>query len=225
MFQMILGVSAILAGPVLAQCSRPMLQQAADQYLATVSTGTMKVAVSDAIAYSENFNTTDFKTGIHSKPIKVASNRTLLDTTACATYTELIAPDNTPPYVIGTQIRYTDGKANKMEVLVSSTGDWFFNATATLKWALQEDRSVIPQEKQDKREVIQAAADAYLDSFDKPGPVPAMNPCERLEGSAHVTPNCLSGIRSNGGKMLNKRYVIDEAVGTVDVFMSFREKS
>jgi hypothetical protein len=221
----ILGIPVVLAGPVVAQCSRPMLQQAADQYLATVVSGTMKVALSDAVAYSENFNTTAIKTGIHSKPIKVAKNRTLLDTTTCSTYTELIAPDNTPPYVIGTQIRYIDGKANKIEVLVSTTGDWFFNATTTLQWASQEDRSIIPEAKQDTRTVILAAADAYLNSFDKPGNVPFMNPCERLEGSFHVAPDCGRGIRSNGGKMLNKRYVIDEAVGTVDVFMNFRETS
>jgi len=225
MLQIILGISALLASPVAAQCSRPMLQQAADQYLATVTSGAMKVVLSDAVDYSENFNMTDIKTGIHSKPINVALNTSLLDTVACATYTKIIAPDNTPPYVIGTQIRYTNGKANKIEVLASTTGDWFFNATTTLKWASQEDRSAIPEAKRDTRTVLQAAADAYLDSFDKPGNVPSMNPCERLEGSAHVAPDCLRGIRSNGGKMLNKRYVIDETFGTVDVFMNFRERS
>jgi hypothetical protein len=215
----------VFVGSVTSQCSRQTLQQATDQYLATVVSGANELPFSDAATYSENFNITDFKTGIHFKPIRVASNRTLLDTTACATYTELIAPDNTPPYVIGTQIRYTGNKVTKMEVLFSTTGDWFFDAKATLKWASQEDRSIIPEAKRDARSVIQAAADAYLDSFDKPGNVPSMSPCERLEGSFHVAPDCLRGIRSNGGKMLNKRYVIDEAVGTVDVFMNFRESA
>jgi hypothetical protein len=225
MLQTLFGASILLVGPVVAQCSRPSLQQAADQYLATVLSGTPKLTLSDAVAYSENFNASNIATGIHSKPIKVSLNRTIIDTTACATYTELIAPDNTPPYVIGTQVRYKDGKASKIEVLYSTSGDWFFNASATLQWASKEDRSVIPEAKRDSRAVIQAAADAYLDSFDKPGNVPFMKPCERLEGSFHVAPDCGRGIRSNGGKMLNKRYVIDETVGTVDVFMNFREKS
>jgi hypothetical protein len=43
----------------------------------------------------------------------------------------------------------------------------------------------------------------------------------------HVAPNCIAGIPTTGnGKagvsmMTNRRYVIDEVVGTVDVFLNF----
>lgn len=52
--------------------------------------------------------------------------------------------------------------------------------------------------------------------------VPCSDPCERLEGRMHITPNCISNLNSGPErKMGSCRYVIDEVVGTVDVFVSF----
>ncbi len=82
-----------------------------------------------------------------------------------------------------------------------------------------------PVDRRDSRAVIQAAADAYLNLF-KNGPgsvaVPWADNCRRLEGGLYTAPGdtCNSGVPS-GIDLVNRRYVIDESLGTVDVFLTF----
>lgn len=84
----------------------------------------------------------------------------------------------------------------------------------------------IPVAQQDSRAVIQAAGDAYLDIFNnKSVVVPWGTPCARLEGGSYTgkglpTDSCNVGI-PNGQDLTNRRYVIDESIGTVDVFLNF----
>ncbi|KAH8663553.1 hypothetical protein BGZ60DRAFT_411598, partial [Tricladium varicosporioides] len=123
-------------------------------------------------------------------------------------------------------MRFTDGKLSKMETIVTKKGDWLFDPPNTLKWAKTEDWGVIPEAKRDTRAVIQAAADAYLDIFkDKSVKVPWGTPCARLEGGSYTgkgaaNDSCNVGIPNNID-LVNRRYVIDETVGTVDVFLNF----
>jgi hypothetical protein len=162
--------------------------------------------------------------------VKASLHRHLLDTTTCATYTEIIAHENNPPYVIGTQIHYANDMASKIEALITTKENgWLFDANSTFQWASKENRPLISEEKRDTRAVIQAVADAYLDRFSNGNtPVPIATPCERLEGKMHIAPNCIAGMPTPGsGKavanmMTDRRYVIDEVVGTVDVFLNFR---
>jgi hypothetical protein len=200
-----------------------MLQQSADKYVAAVKSGS---AALDVGAYSENFNTASLKTGIHSKPIKISLSRSLLDTTACATYTEIMAPENSPPMVIGTQVRYgaSGAKINKMETLFNTKANgWLADPVVTFQHASKEKRDIISEAARDSRATIQAVADAYFDKFSNASVViPHLNPCERLEGKMRVYPDCTAGIPSSPTmKMTKRRYGIDEAFGTVSVFVNF----
>jgi hypothetical protein len=223
-------ITSVLLGQAAAQCSRATLQELAEGYHASVTSGKMNVPVAANLVYTENFKAASPGNGILSKPVKTSLHRHLLDTTACAPFTEIIAHENTPPYVIGTQIHYTDGKASKIEaVITSKENGWLFDASATYKWASKESRPAIAEGQRDSRAVIQAVADAYLDKFSNGDtPVPIATPCERLEGKMHIAPNCIAGMPTAGsGKavanmMTNRRYVIDEVMGTVDVFLNFR---
>ncbi|KAK1751009.1 hypothetical protein QBC47DRAFT_434755 [Echria macrotheca] len=169
---------------------------------------------------------TNISAGILSKPLKIDHRRSIYDTSRCATYTELIITDHTHPYVIGSQIYLApNGAITKLETLVTDSDDWLFNATHTLHYALQESWEPILQEKRDARATIQAAADAYLDLFKKgPGSVtvPWGDPCHRLEGGLYTADGdtCNSGVPS-GVDLVNRRYIIDESVGVVDVFLTF----
>ncbi|RYC56000.1 hypothetical protein CHU98_g10204, partial [Xylaria longipes] len=165
--------------------------------------------------------------GILATPVKLDFNRSLHDTVQCATYTEMVSATGAHPYVIGTQMHLTpDGGIVNVSSLVTDTGDWLFNATGTLYWASREPWDVIPEDQRDSREVIQAAADAYADIFDdKSVTVPWGSPCARLEGGAYTgngspSDRCDVGI-PNGVKLVNRRYVIDETIGAVDVFIDF----
>ncbi|KAK3681287.1 hypothetical protein B0T22DRAFT_387952 [Podospora appendiculata] len=214
--------STTLAAPTAAICDRDFLKAQAAAYVAAQAAGKVDtLKASSSVSYTQNFKTATLATGILSTPLKIDSNRSTYDTTQCATYTELISLQSGANHVIGTQMRFSDGELSKMEIIVTSTGDWLFNPTNTLKYASQESWTEIPEAKRDTRAVIQAAGDAYLDLFnDKKVKVPWGNPCARLEGGSYIQPSCNVGVPS-GVKNINRRYVVDEVFGTVDVFFSF----
>jgi hypothetical protein len=216
-----LALLVSLAGWTAAECSRATLQQAVDAYLGAVKSGNGAL---DVATYSENFNPSSLKAGIHSKPIKVSLSRSLLDTTACATFTEIMAHENSPPMVIGTQIHWSGSKISKMETLYTTKENgWIADPAVTYQFASKESRDIIPADKRDTRATIKAVADAYLDRFSNGSVViPKASPCERLEGKMRVYPDCTAGMpNSPSMKMTNRRYVIDEDFGTVSVFLNF----
>ncbi|KAK3326675.1 hypothetical protein B0H66DRAFT_470359 [Apodospora peruviana] len=213
--------SAVLAAPT-ATCDRDFLKSQTAAYIAAQAAGKADgLKASSSVAYTQNFKTTSLATGILATPLRIDGNRSTYDTTQCATFTELITTQTGNTHVIGTQMRFTDGALSKMETIVTSTGDWLFNPANTLKYAQQESWTEIPEAKRDTRAVIQAAADAYLDLFnDKSVKVPWGNPCARLEGGSYIQPSCNVGVPS-GIKNTNRRYVVDEVLGSCDVFFTF----
>jgi len=50
--------------------------------------------------------------------------------------------------------------------------------------------------------------------------VPWGKPCARLEGGTYMQLGCNVSVLS-GLKMTNRRYVIDEVLGAVDIFLAF----
>lgn len=223
----LLALGAI--GPTLAaDCTRDFLKTSADSLLAAQAAGdpSLLKPVSDSFVYHENFAAATFKSGILATALKIDHSRHSLDTTQCATYTEIISATSKAPYVLGVQMFFKDGAIAKVDALVSTTGDWLFNATGTLNWASKEKWDTIPEDKRDSRATIQAAADAYCDIFsDKSVKVPWGYPCARLEGGSYTgnggaNDKCDVGIPS-GVKLIDRRYVIDETVGAVSVFLSF----
>jgi hypothetical protein len=201
-----------------------MLQEAADSYVAAQAAGLYSNIkwLSSNVAYTENNKTADITKGILSQPLGIAHNRSTFDTTQCATYTELIITDPKNPTVSGTQMRFTGSSITKIESIITHKGDWLFNSSATLLYAIPENWGTIPVEKRDSRATIQAAADAYLDLFNNTSVVvPWGTPCARLEGGMYLNNGtCNVGVPS-GIPMTNRRYVIDETVGTVDVMLMF----
>jgi hypothetical protein len=230
MLPLILGVCVSFGATALAQtaCTRESLKAAADSYVAAQGTGQVGdvKTFADTVTYTENDKTADIKTGILSKALKIDHSRSIFDTTQCATYTEIIVTDPAHPYVIGTQMHFTDGKISKVATLVTDEGDWLFNAKGTLQYASQEKWDEIPADKRDTRAVIQHGGDAYCDLFNnKSVVVPWGQPCARLEGGSYTGRNqpsdrCDVGI-PNGVPLTNRRYVIDEVLGTVDIFLTF----
>ncbi|KAK3386794.1 hypothetical protein B0H63DRAFT_540870 [Podospora didyma] len=213
-----------------AVCERSTLVEVANRYIAAQSLGQVKYikALTPNTTYTENgAPVANISAGILSQALKIDHQRSIHDTTTCSTYTELIIADPKHQYVIGTQIRLTaDGSTiTKIESIVTDKDDWLFNAQHTLHYALLENWEPIPVEKRDSRAVIQAAGDAYLNLF-KNGTgsvaVPWADNCRRLEGGLYTADGdtCNSGVPS-GVELVNRRYVIDETVGVVDVFLSF----
>ncbi len=222
---------ATFTSVAMAACSSDKLISAANTYITAQSSGKLdslqKFIATDTFTYKENNKNAKLETGLLSKSLALDHNRTIVYTTTCSTFTELVATGG--PYVIGTQIHHTPDGANVILVdsIIATTGDWAFDAKKTLGYISTEDWGVLEDSKRSSRETLQAAADAYLDMWSNGtaiNAVPWGSPCSRTEGSMHVTPSCKAGAPSGGsGSMHNsdRRYVIDETVGSCSVLCAF----
>ncbi|ORY17109.1 hypothetical protein BCR34DRAFT_475231 [Clohesyomyces aquaticus] len=218
-------------------CTKSLLDSTASSYLTAQTLGTpntLTPLLSPSFTYLENNVNSTLTKSLLTKPLSIAHTRTIHDLLTCASYTELIAPNNTTPYVIGTQIRLIadgesgDWKIASLDTIATTTGAWLFNASKTLEYVLKETWTPLSASLQSPRSVLIAAGDAYLDMWsnstaDKA--VPWGTPCVRLEGSAYTgtgkaDDSCKPGIPSNHNQKPNtrRRYVVDEEMGSVSIF-------
>ncbi|KAI1335605.1 hypothetical protein F5Y15DRAFT_409027 [Xylariaceae sp. FL0016] len=220
------GLSAIVS----AVCDRALLQNATSQYVTAQNIGSSSALtyLAPNVTYTENEKSLDIKTGVLSQALKLDHNRSIHDTTGCATFTELIAASDPHPYVIGTRMQFgSDSKIAKIESIVTDQGDWLFNATGYLHWDSLEKWDPIPEDKRDTYATIKAAGDAYFDRFKNENQtVPWGTPCARLEGGAYTDSSGKGGNTCNLGVpstivVTNRRYVVDEEMGTVDILLGF----
>jgi hypothetical protein len=216
----------LLASHVSAACTRASLQEATASYLAALSAGKGPAGISGLaggnVTYQENDAAVDISKGVLSVGIKIDFNRSLYDTTECASYTEIVATTG-HPYVIGTRLAFNaDNQIEKIESVVCDTGDWLFNATGSLSYNKRETWDPIPEAQRDTRAVIKAAGDAYIDAWgDASIKPPFTKDCARLEGGAYIGGGNCNLNFPPPFNVTNRRYTIDEELGAVDIFHNF----
>ena len=215
-------------GSAQISCARGGLQRAVDLYVAAQSSGdTSGLPLAAGLGYVENMETLDIDDGLINTPMEIDHHFSLLDTDTCQTFTELIVTDEENPYVLGTRLRVNHDKIAEIEILWTTTGYWLFDADAYLHYSSTEDWGPIPAEKRDSRGTLVAAANAYLDAFleGKIDLVPWGFPCVRIEGGAYIgrgspDDSCEVGVPS-GVNIANRRFVVDEVIGSVVVYCTF----
>ncbi|HLH43026.1 MAG TPA: hypothetical protein VKV74_08575 [Bryobacteraceae bacterium] len=222
--------SALLAPAGIAQvaCTRDGLQAATDLYLAAQGKGDPSgLPLAQGLAYMENQQIADIKSGVLQKPLKIDFHRTLIDPATCQTFTEIIVTDKSHPYVLGTRLRVNHDKIVEIESMVTQEGDWLFNADNYMKWSPGENWGVIPAAQRDSRDTLIAAANAYLDAFleQKTDLVPWGYPCNRTEGGLRTgkgvpEDSCSVGVPS-GVNIVARRFIADETIGAVVAFCTF----
>ena len=225
-------LAAVLLAPAATfaqvSCTRDGLQAATDLYLDAQTKGeTSGLPLATGLAYIENMQVVDIKTGVIQKPLKIDFHRTLIDPTTCQTFTEVIVTDKAHPYVLGTRIRVNHDKIAEIESMVTQQGDWLFNADNYYKWSPSEDWGVIPPDQRDTRDTLVAAANAYLDAFleKKLDLVPWGEPCNRTEGGIRTgkglpTDSCTVGVPA-GVNIVARRFIVDPTIGAVVAFCTF----
>ncbi|KAI5855112.1 hypothetical protein GGS23DRAFT_444740 [Durotheca rogersii] len=215
-----------------AECTRGFLVGLTDKYVAAQARGSSDEVVrltAPNVTYTENEAPKDIADGILTESIQIDHHRSIHDTVNCATFTEIIAANQPHPYVIGTRVLLDgENKISLMESIVTDAGDWAFNATGYLYWNSLENWDPIPEDEQDSRAVIQAAGDAYFERFkDDTVKVPFGIPCSRLEGGVSTAPLNITGDSCTLAGMpstlvvTNRRYVVDEVMGAVDIYLGF----
>jgi hypothetical protein len=227
-----LALGSALLAPALSHaevsCTRGGLQQAVDLYITAQTKGDVSgMPLAKGVGYWENAAPSDMQKGLITKPMKVDHQRSYLDTATCQSITEVIVTDKAAPYVLSTRLRVNHDKITEVEILWTTTGYWLFNADAYLKYSSTENWDPIPAEKRDTRDTLVGAANAYLDAFleKKIDLVPWGFPCVRVEGGAYTgkgspSDSCEVGVPA-GVNIVNRRFVVDEVLGTVSVYCTF----
>jgi hypothetical protein len=223
-----IALLAPTAGFAQISCSREGLQSAVDLYIAAQTNGdTSGLPLATGLGYMENVAPADINNGVIKTPMKIDFHRSLLDTASCQTFTEVIVTNKEKPYVLGTRLRVNRDKIAEIEIIWETTGYWGFNADAYMKYSSTEKWDMIPADKRDSRGTLVSAANAYLDAFleQKKDMVPWGYPCVRIEGGMYTgrgTPkdSCDVGVPA-GVNIANRRFVVDEATGSVVVFCTF----
>src|SRR5271165_6481144 len=87
-------------------CTREGLQAATDLYIAAQTKGdTAGLPLAKGLGYVENFKTMNIDEGLLKKAMNIDHHRSLLDTSMCQTFTEVIVSDKANPYALGTRLR------------------------------------------------------------------------------------------------------------------------
>ena len=209
-------------------CTRDGLKAATDLYIAAQTKGDISgLPLATGLGYVENFKTMNINEGLIKTAMKIDHHRSLLDTSTCQTFTEVIVSDKANPYALGTRLRVNHGLIAEIEMLWTTTGYWLFNADNYLKYSSAEDWGTIPAAKRDSRATLVSAANAYLDAFleGKKDLVPWGYPCNRTEGGMHTgkgaaDDSCDVGVPS-GVNIANRHFVVDETIGAVVAFCTF----
>ena len=222
-----LALSAALAAPARAACTRASLMSAVDRYLAAQGMGDPdSLPLAPKASYFEQNQPADLRKGILTQVLKVDYHHTLVDVKQCETFTELAVTNPAHPYVIGTHLTIDDDVITSINSLVTDADDWLFNAGNFMKHAIQDDWNVLDREHRRSRDEMIAVANAYLDYFsDKTVPVPWGTPCRRLEGGL-VTGKGTGDDSCNvdipdGVSIVDRRFVVDESRGALAALVTF----
>jgi hypothetical protein len=209
-------------------CTLDELKAASSAYAEAQRRGSLSaLPLHERAQYLENMATVEASAGLWNTALPVANALSFHDPLRCKTFTEIVVTEGTP-YIIGTRLYLHEGQVIRVDSIVTKTGDWLFNANAFLRYTQQEDWSPLhPYQRTSPAEMIRGA-NAYLDGFsDKFTDIPWGVPCARLEGGAYTNranrpdASCEVGMPP-GVLYLNSRdYLIDEEMGTINVFMRF----
>ena len=236
MIRGILSIAIVLCGTSFvraesASCTRAVLQAAVDSYLAAQGAGNLsKASLASKVKYSENMMEVKKEQGIWNTPMPITFHRSFLDADSCRTFTEVIVTQGDHPYVLGTRLKVENGKISEIDSLTTKKGDWFFNADDYLKYSKAEDWRVLNANERVERQALINAGNAYFDHFsDRAAKVPFGTPCARLEGGMYTTKSfddpkasCDIGFPEDTKlPILNRSYVVDVEMGTVNIFCRF----
>ena len=211
-------------------CTRAGLQAAVDSYLAAQTAGNAsRMPLASKVKYVENMAEIKKERGLWNTPLPIAFHRSLLDVDACRTFTEVIVIEGSQQYVFGTRLKVDDGKISEIESLITKKGDWLFNADNYLKLSKGEDWRVLNANERVDRQALLNAGNSYFDHFaDKSVAVPFGTPCARLEGGMYTAKGlddpagtCNLGFPVDKLPIVNRSYVVDVEMGTVNIFCRF----
>ena len=238
MIRAFVSIAILLCSATLVQaqteCTRSMLQAATDKYIAAQTAGDpSKMSIAPKAKFFENMKEITKEKGLWNTALPIAFHRSIYDTGRCMTFSEVIVTEGGHPYVLGTRLKLKDAQIVEIDSLVTDQGDWLFNAQDYLKYSKAEDWPVLPVDDRVSRQDLIDAGNQYLDFvfMDKGIRPPWGTPCARLEGGAYTNAKnehkdtCQIDGPLGNMFIVNRTYVVDEEMGTVNIFCRFGDST
>ena len=198
-----------------------------DLYVAAQTKGdTAGMPLATGLGYMENIAPADVNKGLIKTAMKIDHHRSLLDPSTCQTFTEVIVTNKAKPYVLGTRLRVNRDKIAEVEILWTTTGYWLFNADNYLKWSSGEVGHHSRRQARFARHTgvrRQRLPRCVSRREEGPGAVGlSLQPDGRRRAHRQRLPDdsCQVGVPS-GVNIANRRFVVDETIGSVVVFCTF----
>ncbi len=238
MIRIIVSIAILLSSTALlgaqTECTRSMLQAATDSYIAAQEAGDLsKMSLAPNVKYIENMSETTKDKGLWNTALPIAFHRSIFDVGRCKTFSEVIVTEGGHPYVIGTRLKVKDGRVSEIDSLVTDQDDWLFNAQDYLKYSKAEDWPILHVDERVSRQDMIDAGNQYFDFvfLDKGIRPPWGTPCARLEGGAYTNPKnehkdtCQIPAPLGELFIVNRTYVVDEEMGTINIFCRFGDNT
>ena len=212
-------------------CNRAMLKAATESYIAAQEAGDIsKMALAEKVKFFENMSEITKDKGLWNTPLPIAHHRSIYDTVRCKTFTEVVVTEGGHQYVLGTRLEVDNGKIKEIDSLVTDKDDWAFDAEGYLKYSKAEDWPVLNVDDRVSRQDLIDAGNQYFDFvFMDKGIRPPWGgvPCARLEGGMYTNVNneqrdtCQIPAPLGELPIVNRTFLVDEEMGTVNVFCRF----
>lgn len=217
---------AMAASPAAAQggCDRELLQGIAGDWISALEKGSgFEMMLGEWVEFQNNLELGSMGAFLD-KPRKVDWHQALLDTGACKVMVESVILDEAQPLVLSTVLTNGFFGVSPISNIVSTEGDWQFDAPATLAHVSAEEAwAPIPEGQRNSRQELLAIANAYLDRLSNPGTQVAWaEGCTRLDGGTLVA-SCEEGLPGNLAAA-ERQPVVDEVLGAVNVQLRLGEK-
>jgi hypothetical protein len=215
-------------------CTRSMLEAAVKSYIAAQTAGDIsRMSLAPKVKFIENMSEITKEKGLWNAGLPIAFHRSIYDVGRCMTFSEVIVTEGGHPYVLGTRLKVKDGQVTEIDGLVTDKGDWLFNAEDYLKYSKAEDWPVLSPDDRVSRQDLIDAGNQYLDFvfMDKGIRPPWGTPCARLEGGAYTNAKnenrdtCQIDGPLGNMFIVNRSYVVDEEMGTVNIFCRFGDST
>ncbi len=218
--------------PPSRECDRAMLIDAVESYLAAQEAGDLsKMSLAKDAVFKRDMSVTTKDKSLINIPLPIAFHRSIYDSGRCKTFSEVIVTEGDHQYVIGTRLAVDGGNITEVDSLVTDKSDWLFDADAYLKFSKAEEWPKLSLDDRVSRQDLIDAANQYFDFIflDKGIRPPWGSPCARLEGGAYTNEKFedkdTCQIPGPLGVMYvsNRTFVVDEEMGTVNVFCMFED--
>src|SRR5690606_28949148 len=192
-----------------------LLQGMADDWISALEKGTgFEMQLGEWVEFQTNLDLGSMGAFLDN-PRQVDWHRAMLDTGSCKAAVESVILDEAQPMVLSTVLTNGFFGVSPISNIVSSEGDWLFDAPAALDYLKAVAWAPVPEGERATRAELIALADAYLDRLaDSSVTVPWAETCTRLDGGT-VVAQCDASL-PDGLVTAERQHVVDEVLGAVN---------